>query len=99
MQLTSLNTGVNGKLKGVLDIERICRLCGVDRTPLSGGLNIVNDRRGQCLGLFGECCYQAVMQAVDESPRAYRWYPAHLQSNDAIREHLLARAREIIKKQ
>ena len=90
---TSLNKGANGKGKGVPDVKRICSLCGIDRTPLSGGLGIVNDRRGVCLGLFGECCYRAVQDAVDESPRAYRSY-GNLTIKQ-IHEKILTRAREI----
>ena len=93
MKTTSLNRGADGKGKGVPDIKRICALCGVDRTPLVGGIYPVNDRRGACLGLFGECCYRAVLQAVDESPRAYRWY-GNL-TTEQIHTKILTRAKEI----
>jgi len=84
--LTSLNNGIP-------DIKRICSLCGTDRTPLAGGLNLVNDRRGDGLELFGECCYTAVMTAVDESPRAYRSY-GNVTTKE-IHSRLLTRAKEI----
>jgi hypothetical protein len=54
------------------DIERTCDLCGTDRTPLSGGIYPINDRRGDCLGLFGDCCASSVLDAVLKTPKAYR---------------------------
>lgn len=73
--------------------KRICALCNIDRTPLKGGIYPINDRRGECLGLFGECCCGAVLHAVDESPRAYRWYGDL--STKQIHTKILTRAREI----
>lgn len=75
------------------DVKRICSLCGIDRTPLKGGISPVNDRRGESLGLFGECCWQAVNQAVDESPRAYSDYG--MLSTEKIHQQILDRARQI----
>lgn len=75
------------------DHKRICQLCGMDRTPLGGGISNENDRRGVSLGLFGLCCLGAVRQAVDETPRRY--------SEDVdpptIRERIIKRAKEIAK--
>lgn len=71
------------------DVKRICSLCGVDRTPLIGGIYQVNDRRGEALGLFGNCCDAAVLQAVNESPRRYG------SDGVAIRKEILRRAKEI----
>jgi hypothetical protein len=74
-----------------MDIKRICSLCGVDRTNKKGwgGIMPVNDRRGESLGLFGECCYRAVLQAVDESPRQYK------ENGLEIREKIIQRAKEL----
>lgn len=95
MKLTSLNKGADGKGKGVADIKRVCSLCGTDRTPLVGGIYPFNDRRGNCLGLFGDCCYGAVLKAVDESPRSYSSY-GNVSTAD-IHRKILARADELRK--
>ena len=71
------------------DIKRICQLCGVDRTPLIGGIYLEKDRRGEPLGLFGQCCCSAVYQAVRESPRAYQ------QHGREIRAEIMRRAKEL----
>ena len=74
------------------DIKRECSLCGVDQTPLKGGISRINDRRGECLGLFGFCCIRAVYQAMTESPSRYG-----AMSRAEARELIYKRAKEIIK--
>lgn len=75
------------------DVKRICALCGVNRTPLNkGGIYQFNDRRGTPLGLFGECCYGAIIEAVHESPRSYR--RANWTNDNEIREKIFEVARK-----
>ena len=77
------------------DIKRICALCGTDRTPHTpGGIYQVNDRRGVGLGLFGECCCYAVNQAVNESPKCYRY--AGWTTSEQAYKWIIARAKEIL---
>jgi hypothetical protein len=76
--------------------KRICTLCGIDRTmvkPNGGGISQINDRRGDALGLFGECCYRAVLKAVDRSPRAYQW-DERFHTREGARTVILQWARE-----
>ena len=71
-------------------LKRICSLCGVDRTPLGGGLSQINDRRGEGVGLFGQCCSLAVLTAIRDSPRAYGKL-----SRAEARTFILTRAKQI----
>jgi bacterioferritin-associated ferredoxin len=76
------------------NVKRICSLCGVDRTPLLDGIQPVHNRRGECLGLFGLCCYQAVLKAVDLTPRSYR----NIKDTE-IKKFVYEKARQIKEKQ
>jgi len=78
------------KTKAIDTTKRTCSLCGTDRTPLTGGIYPVNDRRGDCLGLFGECCYKAVNDAVLQSQRRYG-----MVSRSDMATSILARARKL----
>jgi len=52
-------------------VKRVCGLCGSDRTLMGEGIQDVADRRGESLGLFGDCCYGAMMRAVGMTPSVY----------------------------
>ena len=82
------------------DVKRVCCECGVNQTPLGKGLNIVRNSRGNCIGLFGDCCAPIAKQLVDQLASAYGAYivdgmyrssprgTPDLRSTSQIRAHL-----------
>ena len=47
------------------EIRRVCQLCGVDQTPLGRGLDVENNSKGHCIGLFCIDCIPLVRKRVD----------------------------------